>query len=75
MIGRGDLTLHLRKRPDVAGTAFCHLVVDDAQRWFDRLVANGATFRRRLETSPYGMRDFAMIDCRGDLTGIGEPSS
>lgn len=75
VIQRADLTLHLRKRPDAAGTSFCYLVVDDAQRWFDDLVANGASFRRRIETSSYGMRDFELFDCCGNLIGVGEPSS
>lgn len=74
VIKRGDMTLHLRKRPDVAGTSFCYLVVDDAQRWFEELVANGASFRRRIGTSSYGMRDFELLDCCGNLIGIGEPS-
>ena len=74
VIKRGDLTFHLRNRPAVAGTSFCYVVVDDAQRWFDELVVNGASFRRRIETSSYGMRDFEMLDCCGNLIGIGEPS-
>lgn len=75
VIKRDDLTLHLRKRPDVAGTSFCYLVVDDAQRWFDELVGAGATFRRRIETSSYGMLDFEMFDCCDNLIGVGQPLS
>jgi len=75
VIERGDLTLHLRKRPDAAGTSFCYLVVEHAQQWFDDLVAKGASFRRRIESSSYGMRDFEMFDCCGNLIGVGQPLS
>lgn len=74
VIKRDDLTLHLRKRPDVAGTSFCYLVVDQAQQWFDDLEAKGAAFRRRIETSSYGMHDFEVLDCCGNLIGIGAPA-
>lgn len=75
LIHREGMTLHLRKRPEAAGTSFCYLQVTDVQKWFDHLVANGAHFRRRLETSSYGMRDFELIDCCGNLIGIGEASA
>jgi uncharacterized glyoxalase superfamily protein PhnB len=75
LVERDGLTLHLRKRPDGAGTSFCYLTVSDAQSWFDEFVANGATFRRRIEASSYGMRDFELMDCCGNLIGVGEPST
>lgn len=75
LIQREGMTLHLRKRPEAAGTSFCYLEVTNVQQWFDLLVANGARFRRRLETSSYGMRDFELIDCCGNLIGVGEPST
>src|ERR1043165_7176632 len=65
VIGCGDLGLHLRRRPLAAGTSFCYLVVDDAQEWFDRAAAAGVVFRRRIERSDYGMRDFEMMDLCG----------
>jgi uncharacterized glyoxalase superfamily protein PhnB len=74
VITRNALTLHLRKRPDAAGTSFCYLVVENAQLWFDELVATGASFRRPIETSSYGMRDFEVLDCCGNIIGIGEAS-
>ncbi len=74
VIRRDCLTLHLRKRPEAAGTSFCYLVVEDAQQWFAQGEANGATFRRRIEKSAYGMCDFEMFDGCGNLIGIGEPS-
>jgi len=73
-IERDILTLHLRKRHEAAGTSFCYLVVDEAQHWFDDLVTNGASIRRRIERSSYGMRDFELSDCCGNLIGVGEPS-
>ena len=74
VIKRDALTLHLRKRPDAAGTSFCYLVVENAQQWFDDSAAKGASFRRRIETSSYGMRDFELLDGCGNVIGIGEPS-
>ncbi len=75
LIQREGLTLHLRKRPDAAGTSFCYLTVTNAQQWFDDFADHGAPFRRRLETSSYGMRDFEVMDCCGNLIGVGEPSN
>jgi uncharacterized glyoxalase superfamily protein PhnB len=74
LIHREGLTLHLRKRPEAAGTSFCYLEVDDAQRWFDEAVTVGVTFRRTIERSSYGMLDFEMIDCCGNLIGVGQPT-
>jgi uncharacterized glyoxalase superfamily protein PhnB len=72
VLERDGLCVHLRKHQTAAGTSFCYLVVDDVQRWSDDLTAKGANFRRRLEASSYGMRDFELIDCCGNLIGIGE---
>lgn len=74
LIHRDGLTLHLRKRPDAAGTSFCYLEVDDIERWNTGFIAAGATFRRALENSPYGMRDLELIDCCGNLIGVGQRS-
>lgn len=74
LIHREGLTLHLRKRPEAAGTSFCYLEVADVERWNTGCIAAGATFRRAIENSSYGMRDFELIDCCGNLIGVGQQS-
>lgn len=71
LIARDGLVLHLRKRPEAAGTSFCYLVVPDADAWFARLKAQGASFTREIEDSDYGMRDFDLRDCCGNSLQIG----
>lgn len=75
LIHRDGMTLHLRRRPDAAGTSFCYLEVDDVERWNSDCIAAGVTFRRAIESSSYGMRDFELIDCCGNLIGVGQQSS
>ncbi|MBA3699096.1 MAG: VOC family protein [Planctomycetes bacterium] len=74
LIHHEGLTLHLRKRPEAAGTSFCYLEVDDAQCWFDESAATGATFRRTIDRSSRGMLDFEVSDCCGNLIGVGQPT-
>ena len=74
LIHREGVTLHLRRRPEAAGTSFCYLEVDDVERWNADCIAAGATFRRPIDSSSYGMRDFELIDCCGNLIGVGQPS-
>ena len=74
LIHREGLTLHLRKRPDAAGTSFCYLEVDDIERWNEEFIAAGVPFLRTIENSSYGMRDFELMDCCGNLIGVGQPS-
>lgn len=71
VLRRGALSLHLRRRAVAAGTSFCYLTVENADHWFAECETAGATFRRRIETSPYGLRDFELSDCCGNLIGIG----
>lgn len=73
IVERDGIALHLRKHP-AAGTSFCYLTVEAVQRWYDEFKAAGASFRRHLETSPYGMRDCELLDCCGNRIGLGQPS-
>ncbi len=80
IIGRGGLELHFVRAPDVdplrtAGS--CYAFVDDAQllydAWVELVVPEPATGSRLepLVDTDYGMREFAVVDCSGNLLRVG----
>jgi predicted enzyme related to lactoylglutathione lyase len=71
VLRRDLVAIHLRRSGTGAGRSFCYLEVADADRLAAELQAAGATFKRGIEDSSYEMRDFEIVDCCGNVIGIG----
>jgi len=77
IVGRGAIELHVLGRPTAferwAQPTSCHLAVADA----DALHAAWARAGIELEpvdTTPYGMREFTLLDPSGNLLRVGSPA-
>ena len=82
IIGRGDVWLHFYKDADVdplTTSAMCYLYVDDARALHDdwaRLITPDPPTGSRIMPpvpTPYGLREFAVVDRSGNLLRIGSP--
>lgn len=82
IVARGRLVLHLISDPGVdplATASSCYLYVRDAdalqRAWADVIVPDPATGHRitDVEETPYGMREFAVVDPSGNLLRLGTP--
>jgi catechol 2,3-dioxygenase-like lactoylglutathione lyase family enzyme len=80
IVGRGTLWLHFVSSPKVdplTTDAGCYLYVEDADAlhdsWAPHVVPDPATGRRLVPptTTPYGMREFALVDPSGNLVRVG----
>jgi catechol 2,3-dioxygenase-like lactoylglutathione lyase family enzyme len=80
IIGRGELLLHFTLTPDVdplhtAGSCYCY--VEDAlalhEEWAAAVTPDPVTGSRIVPpgTTPYGMREFAVVDRSGNLVRVG----
>ena len=82
IIGRGDIWLHFYGDPDVdplTTSAMCYLYVDDAaalhDEWARLITPDPPTGSRIMPPvrTPYGLREFAVVDRSGTLLRIGSP--
>ena len=73
VLGRGPVGLHLQLDPDREGSQHCTVFVDDADAWSSACEAAGIEFDRRVEDSPYGLRDFVIRDPEGNTILLGAP--
>jgi catechol 2,3-dioxygenase-like lactoylglutathione lyase family enzyme len=82
IVGRGGIWLHFAAMPEVdplTTAAGCYVYVDDAQalyeEWAGLVEPDRATGSRIVppETTPYGMREFAVVDRSGNLIRVGSP--
>jgi catechol 2,3-dioxygenase-like lactoylglutathione lyase family enzyme len=74
ILRRDAAELHLTLvRAHVAGEHnVAHLLVDDARRLHDQLVAHGVRIVKGLRDAPYGLRDFVFADPDGNRIDVGE---
>ena len=83
IIGRGEIELHFYASPDtdpLTTAASCYLRVADADAVHDEWRTTGipsdpATGSRLVAPmdTPYGMREFALVDRSGNLIRVGSP--
>ncbi len=80
IVGRGQVCLHFIDAPDVdplSTAAACYLYVDDAdavyRQWVNVVVPDPTTGSRLVPPmdTDYGMREFALVDCSGNLVRVG----
>ncbi len=74
IVRRDDLLLHFWLCADrhVAENSACCLHVADVRPLFAELETRGIGQLAALETKPWGMLDFALVDPNGNLLRIGE---
>lgn len=72
VINQGAAELHLGVQPGKAGSAHAHLMVDDLDAVYDRLVQAGATVRQAPKVQEWGLRDFVIADPDGNTFEIAE---
>jgi len=51
---------------------FAYLVVDDADRYYQRVIATGAEIIKPLASEPWGMREFGLRTIDGHRIMIGQ---
>lgn len=80
IVWRGDASLHLQirrgERPEDARESIesdAYVYVDDADALFEEYRARGVEFLRPLQTEPYGLRDFTIVDPFGHRVVFGAP--
>ena len=73
---RDDVAIHLALDRDgnKAGSSSCCVFVTDVDALYEACVAAGAKISRKIEDSPYGLRDFNLSDPDGNVILFGEPS-
>lgn len=83
IVGRGEVELHFIADPSVnplAAAGSCYLYTDDVDglfaKWRGQVPSDVDTGNRLTEPTdtPYGMREFALVDKSGNLLRIGTPS-
>jgi catechol 2,3-dioxygenase-like lactoylglutathione lyase family enzyme len=74
ILKRDATELHLSRVPSHVPSErnLAHLLVSDATRLHDQLVASGARIVKPLRDAPYGMRDFIFADPDGNRIDVGE---
>jgi catechol 2,3-dioxygenase-like lactoylglutathione lyase family enzyme len=74
LLRRDDVELHFFQDPhvDPAGNdGSCYLRLDDAQAVYDEWAPLGLDAVRPLRDTPWGMREFAVVDPSGNLLRVG----
>jgi len=74
ILKRGDGELHLTLSRGHAATDrnVAHLLVDDATRLYDHLVAHGVRIIKGLRDADYGLRNFVFADPDGNRIDVGQ---
>jgi catechol 2,3-dioxygenase-like lactoylglutathione lyase family enzyme len=67
-----ELHLTLARSHTATDRNVAHLLVSDARRLHDQLVASGARIIKGLRDAPYGMRGFVFADPDGNRIDVGE---
>ena len=72
---RDDVAIHLALDRDGerAGSNSCCVFVTNMDALYEACVAAGASITRKIEDSPYGLRDFNLADPDGNVILFGEP--
>src|SRR5262245_47009500 len=73
IVRRGDGELHLTLAKQHEGTTsnVAHLLVDDARRLHDHLVASGVRIIKGVRDADYGLRGFVFADPDGNRIDVG----
>lgn len=68
----GDAILHLSSgNPKPPGSGHVYFFCDEVDAYFDLIRQRGASTRRTIEDTPYGMRDFEVEDLDGNILVFG----
>jgi catechol 2,3-dioxygenase-like lactoylglutathione lyase family enzyme len=75
ILKRDDAELHLSRSSDHQATVqnVAHLLVDDARKLYDHLIAHDVRVVKRLRDAPYGIRGFVVADPDGNRIDVGQP--
>ena len=74
VISQGGAQLHLGVQPQKAGSSHAHIMVDDLDAVYERLVQAGATVRQPPKVQEWGLRDIVVADPDGNTFEIAEPA-
>ena len=70
--GDGELHLTLAKQHTATDRNVAHLLVDDARRLHDHLVANAVRIVKGVRDADYGLRGFVFTDPDGNRIDVGQ---
>jgi catechol 2,3-dioxygenase-like lactoylglutathione lyase family enzyme len=73
VMSQGGAELHLGVQPGKAGSSHAHILVDDLDAVYQRLVRTGATVRQAPQVQEWGLRDIVIADPDGNTFEIAEP--
>jgi catechol 2,3-dioxygenase-like lactoylglutathione lyase family enzyme len=73
VIRQGGAQLHLAAQPDKAGSSHAHILVDDLDGVYQRLLRACATVRQSPQVQEWGLRDIVIADPDGNTFEIAEP--
>jgi catechol 2,3-dioxygenase-like lactoylglutathione lyase family enzyme len=73
IIKQGEAQLHLGLSPDKAGSFHAHIMVDQLDAVYERLVEAGATIRQAPKIQSLGLRDIVIADPDGNTFELAEP--
>ena|SRR5688572_5214537 len=73
-IRQGGAELHLSVQPQKAGSSHAHIMVDDLDAVYERLVQAGASIRQSPKVQEWGLRDMVVADPDGNTLEIAEPA-
>jgi catechol 2,3-dioxygenase-like lactoylglutathione lyase family enzyme len=73
VINQGGAQLHLRVQAGRAGSSHAHIMVDDLDAVYERLLRAGATVRQAPKVQEWGLRDIVIADPDGNTVEIAEP--
>ena len=73
VVKQGGAQLHLMVQPDKAGSSHAHILVDDLDAVYQRLLRAGATVRQAPTVQEWGLRDIVIADPDGNTFEIAEP--
>jgi catechol 2,3-dioxygenase-like lactoylglutathione lyase family enzyme len=73
VITQGGAELHLQLQPGRSGAVHAHIMVDDLDAVYERLVRAGSTIRQPPKVQEWGLRDIVIADPDGNTFEIAEP--
>jgi len=74
VIKQGDAQLHLGVAPGKAGSFHAHIMVDQLDAVYERLVQASATIRQAPKIQSWGLRDIVIADPDGNTFELAEPA-
>ena len=74
VITQGGAQLHLGVQPGKAGSLHAHIMVDDLDAVYERLLRSGTAVRQAPKVQAWGLRDIVIADPDGNTFEIAEPA-